>query len=723
MPGKKNTSRAPRTAADRKKANMAKREAKRVERGKAAAQAAAPPVPHLLGQQGQRGQYDYYIDGAVPQAEYRPPPSSAFTRIYWWSYRRRVELAPFAVGAGLLVTSAALHHSGAPGWAPFAGVLGNVAVWLPWTRSKWDREEERLYVRAVMAAGSVWTSVAAFVGPDAVLLALLAGGVLGGGWFWWRHKLVRPPAEGEDGGELLAYWQAQWAAVRDRLGLESSRVIEAEGDPDYVVLTVQLVPGVQVAEDVKGMRVKIASALRLPINGVRVETVKADASLVKIAIIKVSPISAEVPWAEAATMLPTTLASPSTFVLGRDETGKWRRIDPRGHWMIIGESRAGKSNGLHVLMANITACPEAVAVGVDLKGGSVLKRWRDSLARLATTPEQAERLLRGINLMIDARPSFAPVDEGDGDQLDPDVDMPATYIVMDEFAEITKKAPHLVPLVESIARRGAALGFYLVCVAQDGSLESFGTEALRGQLTRRLCFRVAKSDNAQYVLANWAKFNVTALADGQFFLHYRDDIETPIRSPYMTPKENRKLPQQLAAEHAALRPDLDAQTAASAGELWAEGWDTAGNGATPSKSATSGPTGRQTANTPNGGDTAVPHHTAQAAAEAEAAEIFGDTPPPKVVERFDAEEIAAEVASAEGRFAAAFTNAPPEGLGRQALLDIAGMSKSWTDERLTALVERGVLLRPSRGRYRPAEGADVLAALKDYAERKRAALV
>jgi S-DNA-T family DNA segregation ATPase FtsK/SpoIIIE len=724
MPGKKSP-RAPRTAADRKKQNIAKREAKKAEQGGAGGKSRKAPAPYMLGQQN--ALYDYYIDGGAPLPERKPASSSAFASVFWWCHKRRVELAPFAVGAGLLATSAALHHADAPAWAPFAGALGNVAVWLPWTRRKWDRQEERTYVRAIMAAGSVWTSTAAFLGPHAVMLALLAGGVLGGGYFWWRHKLVRPPAEGKSDGELLAYWRAQWEAVRDRLGLEKSRVIEAEGDDDYVALTVQLVPGVQVAEDVKAMKVKIAGALRLPVAGVRVETVKADASLVKIFIVKVSPISAEVNWSEAATMLPTSLASPSTFVIGRDETGKWRRVDPRGHWMIIGESRSGKSNGLHAFMANATACDDTLVWFIDLKGGAVGKRWGDSIDRLADTIDKAEALLEAGNLMIDQRPHFAPVGEGDGDQLDPSPDMPAIFIVCDEFAEAVRRGgARLVGLFESIARRGAALGIYLVLVAQDGSLESFGTEALRGQLTRRLCYRVAKADNAQYVLTGWSKLAVTALEDGQFFWHYRSDDETPVRAPFMTPKGNRTLPQQIAAEHAALRPDLDAQTVAAGGTFYAQGWDdTPRNGATPTKAAAPRPVERQNANTTDRGDTRMDSPAQRAAqAEAEAAELFdGVAEIPTTVERFDAEQIDAEVASAEGRFAAAFANAPAEGLGRQALIEITGMSKSWTDERLTALTDRGVLERPTRGKYRAAAGADVRAALVEHADRKRAALV
>jgi hypothetical protein len=720
MPGKKSP-RAPRTAADRKKQNIAKREAKRAGGDKAAA---TPPAPYMLGQKN--ALYDYYIDGGVPLAERKPASESAFAKTYWWCYRRRIELAPFAVGAGLLATAATLHHADAAGWTVVGDVVGNVAVWLPWTHRKWDREEERTYVRAIMAAGSAWTTLAAFAGPDPVLSGLLLGGILGGGYFWWRHKLVRPGGHG-DAGELLAHWQAEWIAVRDRLGLEKSRVIKAEGDDDYVALTVQLVPGVQVAEDVKAMRVKIAGALRLPVAGVRVETVKSDASLVKIFIVKVSPISSEVRWDDAATMLPTSLASPSTFVIGRDETGAWRRVDPRGHWMIIGESRSGKSNGLHTFMANATACDDTLVWFIDLKGGAVGKRWRASIDRLADTIDKAEALLEAGNLMIDQRPHFAPVGEGDGDQLDPSRDMPAIFIVCDEFAEAVRRGgARIVGLFESIARRGAALGIYLVLVAQDGSLESFGTEALRGQLTRRLCYRVAKADNAQYVLTGWSKLAVTALEDGQFFWHHRSDDETPVRAPFMTPKGNRTLPQKIAAEHAALRPVLDAQTAAAGGAFYAQGWDdTPRNGATPTKAAAPRPVERQNANTTDRGDTRMDSPAQRAAqAEAEAAELFdGVAEIPTTVERFDAEQIAAEVASAEGRFAAAFGNAPAEGLGRQALIEITGMSKSWTDERLTALVDRGVLERPTRGKYRAAADADVRAALVEHADRKRAALV
>lgn len=736
---RKNTTRVPRTPADRKQQNIARREAKRAEREGAAIRAAAPPTPYLLGQQPTgKDLYDAYIDAAVQQAApaptvRKPAGASVFNRVYWWTYRHRVELAPFAAGAGLLAVAAAAHHTGhhghhpAAGWVTVASGLGNAAVWLPRVGAKWDREIERKYVRAVTAASGTWASVASVVGPDYLLLVVLLIGVIVAGVPWWRHKLVRPAEPGDaddaeaEAAALLAHWARQWVGVRDRLGLERSRVIAAIGSAEYVQLTIQLVPGVQLAEDVKNMRAKIAGALRLGTRSVRVETVKTDASLVKVFLVKTSPIAVEVRWSDAVTMLPTSLQAPATFVLGRDETGKWLRVDPRGHWMIIGESRSGKSNGLHALMANITACPEACAVMADLKGGSVAKRWAASLAKpVADTPAKAERLLKAIDRMIDQRPAFAPVDEGDGDQLDPTEDMPAMFVVIDEFAEIKTKAPHLIPVVESIARRGAAVGFYLVLVAQDGSLESFGTEALRGQLTRRLCYRVAKADNAQYVLTGWSKLAVTSLESGQFFWHHREDVETPVRAPFMTPEDNRRLPQQIATEHAAHRPELDARTATAAGELWSTGWDELG--ATSNRTATPGVTGGQHADTPTGGNTV--QNPAQAAAEAEAAELFGDlTSIPTHVERFTAEQIAAELASAEDRFAAAFVNAPVDGLDRKTLIGFCAMSASWVDERLTALTDREVLRRIARGRYAAAAGRDVRAALAEHADRKRAALV
>src|SRR5690606_17732874 len=125
----------------------------------------------------------------------------------------------------------------------------------------------------------------------------------------------------------------------------------------------------------------------------------------------------------------------------------------------------------------------------------------------ATTISEAVTLMESVNRMIDARAASAPVGEGDGDQLVPTRERPAVFIVFDECAEgigvgrgerSQSEKNRLTGLVESVARRGAAMNFYLALPGQAGWWETFATEKLGGTLTRRMCFGVAKRDSAQY---------------------------------------------------------------------------------------------------------------------------------------------------------------------------------------------------------------------------------
>ncbi len=61
----------------------------------------------------------------------------------------------------------------------------------------------------------------------------------------------------------------------------------------------------------------------------------------------------------------------------------------RRHALFGGVSGSGKSGGLNVLMANLSACADVVIWAIDLKRGMELGPWAPCIARLATTPAQA----------------------------------------------------------------------------------------------------------------------------------------------------------------------------------------------------------------------------------------------------------------------------------------------------------------------------------------------
>jgi DNA segregation ATPase FtsK/SpoIIIE-like protein len=649
---------------------------------------------------------------------------------FWWCRKYRVELAPIGVASVLFVSSAFLFRMQAAGIALLIGCAASAAI-LAKAKTWWNRAVERTYARWVVGLASAWLVLASIWGPaQLAILGLLAAGTIAGMIPWYLHKLPRPKDNA-----LLLKWQQKWIEVRDRLGLEGSRVVAAEGDDDYVTLTLQLIPGVQEVSGVKSARLRIAGAWQLATNAIRIEEIKKDASLVKITVRKINPLSRIIRWDSSETLLPTSVAKP--FVIGMNEEGNWKRVDGRGHMMIVGTTRAGKSNELHAVLGNLAKTDDSIAFFIDLKGGSVGGRWKEAIDWFATDIDEAERMLVAVNNMIDERPKFTPVGEGDGDQLLFSPELPAVYIIVDECAEVigesaryTSSGTTLTRLTESIARRGAAMGFYLVLSGQDGSLETYGTEKLRGQLSKRLCFRVTKPDNAQYVLRDTTNLDVCGLDDGQFFYHERSDDPTPIRGHHMTPADNPTLPQQIATRWAKSRPGLDPQTAAAGGEDYAT-------------RASRLPLKYRPANTP--AEQPEPIATTPERSPAPMAYAEDDQSPAAMAARIEAEsglhdanvipitaetmamlrsrpgfdaEAHAAIASAEDRMAMAFTNAIG-GIDRKSLIDFVGMSSSWVDERTKALKEAGAVTQAGHGRYQAVPGADIRQALDAYAERKR----
>lgn len=667
-----------------------------------------------------------------PDQDELVPPQNDLAKFFWWCHKNRVELAPPLTAALLFGTSAVLFKAHAAGIALLIGCVASAAV-LVKAHKWWDRAVERTYARWAVGLSAGWLTLASIFGPGTPwLLFVLAIGTVFAAVPWYMHKLVRPKD-----GALLAKWQQKWIEIRDLLGLSGSRVIDAEGDDDYVTLTLRIVGGVQEANAVKAARLRIAGAWRLATNAIRIEEVKKDASLVKITVRKVDPLSKIIRWEESETLAPTSVAKP--FVIGRNEEGAWKRVDPRGHWMIVGTTRAGKSNELHAFMANLAATDDGIAFFIDLKGGSVGGRWAPAIDWFATDIDEAERMLVAVNKMIDARPSFTDAGEGDGDQLDFAPDLPAVFIVIDECAEAigesaryTSSGTTLTRLTESIARRGSAMGFYLVLAGQDGSLETYGTEKLRGQLSKRLCFRVTKSDNAQYVVNDTTNLDVCALENGQFFYHERSDDPTPIRGHHMTPFGNTKLPQQIAARWAQTRPSLDRETATAGGEDYATRASRLPRRYRPANTPAEQP---EPTTTPERSPAPMTYADDDNSPAAMAARIEAesglsdDNVIPITAEMmarvrsrpgFDAEAHAA-IATANERMVMALTDTPGGIINRKSLIDFVGMSSSWVDERTKALRDGGVLTTAGHGRYQVVPGADVRGALAEYDERKRSA--
>jgi hypothetical protein len=117
-----------------------------------------------------------------------PAPGPARPTLDSLAWRYRHELAPFSATL-VLATVAGIGHDYAPGWWPVAIPLGAAATA---AARRWmaDREPEAVYVLAVGAAGTAWTTVAWWAAPwhDWLFWAAVLGAMAAGIPRWWHYR-------------------------------------------------------------------------------------------------------------------------------------------------------------------------------------------------------------------------------------------------------------------------------------------------------------------------------------------------------------------------------------------------------------------------------------------------------------------------------------------------------------------------------------------------------
>jgi len=248
----------------------------------------------------------------------------------------------------------------------------------------------------------------------------------------------------------------------------------------------------------------------------------------------------------------------------------------RRHAIFGGSTGTGKSGGLNVLMANLTACPDVVIWAIDLKKGMELKPWAPCIGRLATTPEQAAALLRDAAAILQAR---AELLAATGRRVwEPSPDMPALVIIIDEYAELADDAQDAMGYADSIARLGRAVAVTLVAASQRPTQKAMGQGAVRSQMNLRICFRVRERRDVDLILgqgmlnAGWHAHTLNA--PGKFLIS-SPEHDTPRRArAYLATDQDVA---EAAARRVPSRPQLDEvsrgaiQSASDPGTSWDEG--------------------------------------------------------------------------------------------------------------------------------------------------------
>ena len=257
-----------------------------------------------------------------------------------------------------------------------------------------DRAEERAYAAAVTLAAGSWFAAAIAHGPASPPLpGLLVLGTVVGGAPWWWHRRRRARVRIERTVQA-------WPDLADTIGLAGSRVLSAVVDLWGWRARLALKRGQTVA-DVINKLPAIESGLRTRPGGVRVEPDPARADHCVLHVLEKDPHARPIPWSA-----PTgeSVADPVDLGVFEDATPVRVGLLHR-HALVAGIAGSGKSGVLNVILAALTACPDVVLWGIDLKGGMELQPWASCLDRIATNPREAAELLTDAVAFLDTRAS------------------------------------------------------------------------------------------------------------------------------------------------------------------------------------------------------------------------------------------------------------------------------------------------------------------------------
>jgi S-DNA-T family DNA segregation ATPase FtsK/SpoIIIE len=576
-----------------------------------------------------------------------PVPDLAAVIIARGLWRYRSEIGPIAMALVLVVASLTLHLSH-PGW--WIGILVTAIVSASALALVGDRiglslRIECLYAATVALSAGGWLATATALGvtyrplPQIMLVGTPVLSVP-----WWVHRRRRARVRVE---RTLA----AWPEISQSVGLAGSRVMSAVVDVWGWRARFGLARG-QTIQDAIGKISALESALGTFRGAVRVYPTRDDrANRFELRVLNIDPHANAIAWPGPSV---TTITEP--IDLGPfEDAAPARVLLLRRHVLIGGIAGSGMSGGINVLMGNLSACGDVVIWAIDLKRGMELQPWATCIDRLATTPEEARRLLRDAVVVLEAR--AAALAETGKRVWAPTRDNPALVIIIDEYAELAEEAADATSYSDSIARRGRAVAVQLIAATQRPTQKAMGKGAVRSQMDVRVSFRVRERKDVDLILgqgmlnAGWHAQTLNALGK---FLVSAPEHDTPRRArAYLLTDETVR---GTAEKRAGSRPPLD--------EVSRRAIDEATAPSTPEQ-CEARPRGEVTASTPR-------------------VDVTGLQDGPEAV------------------LWQMLSHAPDEGTSIVHLMKGTGMGRSWVYYRLQDLSKAGRATQTTRGRWRAA---------------------
>ncbi|MDQ6774130.1 MAG: hypothetical protein M3024_14300 [Candidatus Dormibacteraeota bacterium] len=356
---------------------------------------------------------------------------------------------------------------------------------------------------AGVAAWLVWLQwgTTPFYIAAGVLVAL---GLLGMVAKWhWREKLrpwlrqrlarlferVQPPRA--RARSIAKRWSQDEAPTAEAVGLPGSKLTVLAASTDMLEFRLSFAGGKHTTENAVLRLPNIDGALRVPSGASRIRPDESNAGRCFLTVITRDRLAEPIPWPGSTVAMVTDAV---TLGLYEDLSPVELRLTA-GHALVGGQTNAGKSSILQVILSSLVRCQDAALWLCDPKQGMELGGWAPAVDRVATTLPAMVDLLRAANCVLDARAQSLGAR---GSRLwQPSPGQPLLFVVVDELAELP---PECLELVDRLARLGRAPGIRLICCTQRPSGQALGGVGLRTQLAIRVCLKVAESGDVNLIL-------------------------------------------------------------------------------------------------------------------------------------------------------------------------------------------------------------------------------
>jgi FtsK/SpoIIIE family len=259
--------------------------------------------------------------------------------------------------------------------------------------------------------------------------------------------------------------------------------------------------------------------------------------------------------------------------------------------LIVGLRGSGKSNVLHVLLAQLARCPDVLVFAIDLKGGRMAAPWiepwlagrttKPVVDWLATDREEAERMLRALLRAVNARSRSG----SGGEKITPSPDQPAILLVCDEIAVILgigTGGPRtslegvtnttLAGLATQLVMTGRSEAIDLIMATQRGTATMTGSADLKSQCALRIGLGVASEADARLIIPD----DVRIAADLARLRHPGTGIVQQGKDGRVVPVKFYRIEHeaisQIAERYGQIRPGPDKLLEEALGQDYATRW-------------------------------------------------------------------------------------------------------------------------------------------------------